>query len=149
MDEQRIGELQKIAKQININIPKKFDSKSSLREFFYSREFILTVKIKMQNLLHRAILSANGIPQSVVDANMYGKSAVSQGQNPGDDKNVYQAKKFHVGPGNNFPIVKSVLKQRYWWQYASEEKFDADCDFIWTAWKKQKHIDFLANANNK
>ena len=62
MDEQRIGELLKIAKQININIPKKFDSKSSLREFFYSREFILTVKIKMQNLLHRAILSANGIP---------------------------------------------------------------------------------------
>jgi len=45
--------------------------------------------------------------------------------------------------------VKSVLKQRYWWQYAPEEKFDADCDFIWTAWKKQKHIDFLANANNK
>ena len=59
---------------------------------------------------------------------------------------IYQAKKFHVGPGNNFPIVKSVLKQRYWWQYGAEESFAADCDFIWTAWKKQKHIDFLSNV---
>ena len=45
--------------------------------------------------------------------------------------------------------MKSVLKQRYWWQYGSEESFGADCDFIWTAWKKQKHIDFLTNSNNK
>mgnify|MGYP006889563256 CR=1 FL=1 len=56
IDDNKIAELQKIARQININIPKKFESKSSLREFFYSREFILTVKIKMNNLLHRAIL---------------------------------------------------------------------------------------------
>lgn len=45
--------------------------------------------------------------------------------------------------------MKSVLKQRYWWQYGSEESFGADCDFIWTSWKKQKHIDFLTNANEK
>ena len=47
IEDTRVAELQKIAKQINISIPKKFDSKSSLREFFYSREFILNVKIKM------------------------------------------------------------------------------------------------------
>lgn len=46
-DDHRINELQKIAKQINIQIPRKFDSKLSLREFFYSREFILNVKTKM------------------------------------------------------------------------------------------------------
>ena len=149
MEDHKIGELQKIAKQINIVIPKKFDSKSSLREFFYSREFILTVKIKMQNLLHKAILSANNLPQSVIDANMYGKSTLSMVPGSVDDKLVYQAKKFHVGPGNNYPIVKSVLKQRYWWQYGAEESFGADCDFIWTSWKKQKHIDFLANASSK
>ena len=79
MEEYRIVELQKIAKQININIPRKFDSKSSLREFFYSREFILNVKIKMQNLLHRAILSSNNLPQSVIDANMCGNPAVATG----------------------------------------------------------------------
>lgn len=90
----------------------------------------------MQNLLHKAILTANNIPQSVIEANMYGNSGLVNGQASKDDKNVYQAKKFHVGTGNNFPIVKSVLKQRYWWQYGAEESFAADCDFIWTSWKK-------------
>ena len=79
MEEYRIVELQKIAKQINISIPKKFDSKSSLREFFYSREFILNVKIKMNNLLHKAILSANNVPASVVEANMCGNQALAYG----------------------------------------------------------------------
>lgn len=62
IDVGRIQELQKIAKQINITIPRKFDSKASLREFFYSRDFILNVKIKMNNLLHKAILNTNSIP---------------------------------------------------------------------------------------
>lgn len=62
VEDYRITELQKISKQINIQIPRKFDSKSALREFFYSREFILNVKIKMQSMLHKAILAANNIP---------------------------------------------------------------------------------------
>ena len=49
---------------------------------------------------------------------------------------INQSKKFWVGTGNNFPVVKSVLKQRYWWQNATEESFAEDCDFIWTSWKK-------------
>ena len=104
----------------------------------------------MNNLLHKAILSANNVPASVVEANMCGNQALAYGAagREGESK-IYQAKKFWVGHGNNYPIVKSVLKQRYWWQYGSEESFAADCDFIWTAWKKQKHIDFLTNANNK
>jgi len=67
LDVSRITELQKIAKQINISIPRKFDSKASLREFFYSRDFILNVKIKMNNLLHKAILNINQIPQQFID----------------------------------------------------------------------------------
>jgi len=42
-----------------------------------------------------------------------------------------------------------VLKQRYWWQCGSGEDFAQDCDFIWTSWKKQKHIDFLASATQE
>ena len=67
VDLSRITELQKIAKQINIQIPRKFDSKASLREFFYSRDFILNVKIKMNNLLHKAILSSNSIPSILIE----------------------------------------------------------------------------------
>ena len=147
-DYRKIEELQKIAKQINISIPRKFDSKTSLREFFYSRDFILTVKIKMQNLLHKAILSSNNLPQSVIEANMCGNN-LPTGAPAKEENKIYQAKKFWVGYGNNFPIVKSVLKQRYWWQYGSEESFAVDCDFIWTSWKKQKHIDYLTNMNHK
>ena len=102
----------------------------------------------MQNLLHKAILSANNLPQSVIEANMCGNPAVATGQAGPNESKIYQAKKFWVGPGNNFPIVKSVLKQRYWWQYGSEESFAADCDFLWTSWKKQKHIDYLTKVNN-
>ena len=56
IDEAKIQEISKIAKQVQINIPKKFDSKSALREYFFSREFILNMKIKMNNMLHKAIL---------------------------------------------------------------------------------------------
>ena len=83
----RITELQKIAKQINISIPRKFDSKSSLREFFYSREFILNVKIKMQNLLHKAILSANNLSQSIIEANMCGNLSLVTVPNPSSSAN--------------------------------------------------------------
>ena len=48
--------------------------------------------------------------------------------------------------GNNSRIVTNVLKQRYWWQPSTKEDFH-DCDFIWTGWKKQKHIDYLMKAN--
>ena len=83
----------------------------------------------------------------MIEANMCGNTS-TQHAREGESK-IYQAKKFHVGPGNNYAIVKSVLKQRYWWQYGAEESFAADCDFIWTSWKKQKHIDFLRNENMK
>lgn len=80
---------------------------------------------------------------------MYGNSALASGAPAKDETRIYQAKKFFVGVGNNGAVVKSVLKQRYWWQYGSEESFAADCDFIWTAWKKQKHIDFLQAINTR
>jgi len=44
---------------MGINIPKKFDSKAAVREFFYSREFILNLKVRMSDQLHSAILSAH------------------------------------------------------------------------------------------
>lgn len=76
-------------------------------------------------------------------------SAAAAGQQTTEPNKVYQAKKFYVGVGNNYGVVKSVLKQRYWWQYSSEEAFSSECDFIWTSWKKQKHIDYLSNINKK
>jgi hypothetical protein len=128
LDMSRITEIQKIAKQINITIPSKFANKSSLREFFYSRDFILNVKIRMNNMLHKAILTCNHLPL------------------PAETEGVFVSKKYWVGGGNNSGLIKSVLKQRYWWQQGTEEDFASDCDFIWTAWKKNRHIEFLAGV---
>jgi len=44
-----------------------------------------------------------------------------------------------VGYGNNSSVIKQVLKQRYWWQKGTSENLN-EVDFIWTAWKKQKHV---------
>lgn len=63
----RFQELYKVIKSMNVNIPKKFDSKAALREFFYSREFILTIKIKMTDSLHNAVLASNNVPRHVIE----------------------------------------------------------------------------------
>ena len=63
---------------MQISIPKKFDSKPALREYFFSREFILNIKIKMNNMLHKSILASNGIPMAVIEANMYGQTGQIQ-----------------------------------------------------------------------
>jgi len=58
------------------------------------------------------------------------------------EKLLEYTKKYYVGPGNNCNVVKNALKQRYWWTPAHHEDFN-DANFIWTSWKRDKHIDFL------
>lgn len=95
---------------MNINIPKRFESKSALREFFYSRETILTLKLKMNELVHHAILQSNIMPDVTAEnAQAAGSQKVSDGK-------VNRVSRFWVGFGNNSNVVKQVLKQRYWWQ---------------------------------
>lgn len=55
--------------------------------------------------------------------------------------------RFYVGWGNNDAIVRNILKQRPWWQQVASEDFD-EVSFLWTQWKKQSHIDFLAGAES-
>lgn len=52
-------------------------------------------------------------------------------------------RKFHVGKGNNYPLVRCIIKQRWWWQLSQEgEDFDTS-NFIWTSWRKNELIDYL------
>lgn len=39
----------------------------------------------------------------------------------------------YVGNGNNFPLVRSVLKYRWWFQMAEKPTFEK-CHLIWTSW---------------
>ncbi len=62
---------------------------------------------------------------------------------------------YYVGKGNNFYLVRQIIKRRVWWTRASKEDFAAimreseegnnhyGCNFIWTQWKKNKHLAYL------
>jgi hypothetical protein len=50
--------------------------------------------------------------------------------------------KYYVGCGNNYQVVKQAIKSRAWWTPAHSEDFN-DANFIWTSWKRDKHIDYL------
>ena len=39
-------------------------------------------------------------------------------------------------------MVKQAIKSRAWWSPAVSEDFK-DANFIWTSWKRDKHIDYL------
>ena len=79
----------------------------------------------MNAVLHGAINDSNGMTAIV-------KSQESQLQ------------KFFIGRGNNDGAVRSVLKQRAQWVQGAEESLE-EAAFVWTQWKKQRHIDFLAS----
>ena len=112
----RFQELARIIKTMNINIPKKFENKTALREFFYSREFILNLKIKMNEQLHNAILSSNHVPKSCVqgDGNTVENAQAAGSASPRvPDPRLNlpnRVNRFWVGLGNNSSVVKSVLK---------------------------------------
>ena len=46
--------------------------------------------------------------------------------------------KFFVGKGNNAIMVRSILKQRWWWGYCPRN--DENLNLLWTQWYKPKFI---------
>ena len=61
IDEGRLAEIQKQAKKFGIQIPKKFESKTAMKDFFISKDFILGLKTKMNSVLYTAINTSNGM----------------------------------------------------------------------------------------
>ena len=62
-------EIQRMARLLNIMIPKKFDSKTVLREYIQSKDFIVTLKTRINTILYSAINESNGFTQAEL-ANM-------------------------------------------------------------------------------
>jgi hypothetical protein len=58
-----------MARLLNIMIPKKFDSKTVLREYIQSKDFIVTLKTRINTILYSAINESNGFTQAEL-ANM-------------------------------------------------------------------------------
>jgi len=54
----------------------------------------------------------------------------------------FHQNRFYIGRGNNYILVRSVIKQRWWWSMnESEDLFK--CNFLWTQWRKNKHLCML------
>jgi len=46
-DESKIPEIRTVLKEFGLLLPKRFESKSTMREYFQSKEFIVGLKTKM------------------------------------------------------------------------------------------------------
>jgi hypothetical protein len=58
------------------------------------------------------------------------------------EKLLQFTQKYYIGSGNNYQVVKQAIKSRAWWTPAHSEDF-TDANFIWTSWKRDKHIEYL------
>lgn len=56
--------------------------------------------------------------------------------------------KYYIGQGNNYQVVKAMIKQRLWWCPAHTEDFQ-EANFVWTSWKREKHIEYLKKDQSK
>jgi hypothetical protein len=94
--------------------------------FLRSREFLSFSKEKILKYLYSAINKSNGNIE------------------PDNSKSVNQFRqyRFYVAKGNNGILVRSVIKQRWWWSMNSKENFHT-ANFVWTQWRKNIHLCIL------
>lgn len=94
--------------------------------FLRWREFLSLSKEKILKYLYAAINKSNGNIE------------------PDNSKTLapFHQNRFYVGKGNNYILVRSVIKQRWWWSMNSKENF-FNANFIWTQWRKNKHLAIL------
>jgi hypothetical protein len=97
-------------------------------------------------MLYSAINDSNGYTQADL-AYFQGANQNSTAQAEGQGASYQVSQKFYVGRGNNDPLVRSVLKQRSWWnQYIppsgtylsaqNEDEAAGEVSLLWTSWKR-------------
>lgn len=48
--------------------------------------------------------------------------------------------KVWIGNGNNSPLIKQLMKRRFWWQI-TEDRTNLDVNFIWTQLRVNDYFD--------
>lgn len=64
-----------------------------------SKDFQIQAKERILQRLYEVINQENGVPFDWINSQQH-----------------LAPRKFYVGKGNNYPLVRSILKQRWWWQ---------------------------------
>lgn len=122
-DDYDIPTIISLGKQLGIIYPK---TQIVDHNFLRSREFLSFSKEKILRYLYSAINKSNGNIE------------------PDNSKALapFRQNRFFIGKGNNSVLVRSVLKQRWWWSPSdSEDLFNVN--FLWTQWRKNKHLSIL------
>eukprot|EP01022_Parablepharisma_sp_SALTPOND_P013194 TRINITY_DN1741_c0_g3_i1.p1 TRINITY_DN1741_c0_g3~~TRINITY_DN1741_c0_g3_i1.p1 ORF type:complete len:989 (-),score=89.28 TRINITY_DN1741_c0_g3_i1:6849-9815(-) len=55
--------------------------------------------------------------------------------------------RFYISTGNNGVMVRSILKQRWWWTYG--KKSDENLNLLWTQWSKKSFIQALPSKKQR
>ena len=110
-------------KAINTVI-KKFRFKKTMfsEEDFKSREKLTQYKESILRLLYYKINKENEIKSLNLN------------------KSFTPSMKYFIGQGNNSELVKSIMKDRWWWTTAADVN---EANFVWTQWRKKSFISDL------
>lgn len=82
-------------------------------KYLTSREFLCESKEKILRLLY---------------------ATINNGHEPDQSKKIapFHQYRFYVGRGNNYLLVRSVVKQRWWWSIHTKEDLIFQNNFLWT-----------------
>ena len=90
---------------------------------------------------------ANYIKESIL-LNIYNLLNTQNGIHADMRPNPFIFHKFFLGRGNNSVMVRTVLKQRWWWSSVSDKKDLESMNLIWTQWKKNHVFKYLPALKN-
>lgn len=105
-----IDKIKTICSYFNFRLPKNVIAEPQQVK---SKEFQTFAKERMLQRLYEVINKENSVQEEVILASQQG------------------LRKFYVGRGNNYALVRSIFKQRWWWQLGSGIDFETS-NFLWT-----------------
>ncbi len=106
---------------IPISLPKNIDP-GDFQRLIRAKETIALVKDRLMRVLNAVVTQENGLAPSLPAGR-------------------FQSYKFSVRSANNGTLVKTVLKQRWWW--ISGDKDDEGISLHWTQWCKRPLLQGL------
>jgi len=111
-----------LAKALSLELPT--GKKAFTPQGFKDKELTAPLKEKLLKLLSQVINLENEINISGNKVGQY---------------------RFYITTRNNGVMVRSVLKQRWWWCYGKKE--DENLNLLWTEWSKKEFIQKLPSKN--
>jgi len=110
------------SKKLNLGITR---SQLASADFFKNKDNLYALKEKLLKTLYNVLNFENEIKQEQIYTNLNCKA--------------------FIGNGNNPMMVKSVLRQRFWWNFC--DTVDS-AHLVWTQWRKPKFIENLPSSLN-